>query len=278
MRYIIIRKADKDTEAGVMPEPELLEAMGGYNQRLEEAGVLKSGDGLKPSSEGFRVSFANGEPKVTAGPFSEAGGLMAGFSIIDVESTEEALKWVSEWPAIDAGGNAQLELRRLFELEDFVPSEAVTGIEKTFTRLVSQPSGINVYLNFAGQCREAFEFYADVLGGHIAMTTTHGESPMADEVPADFHNAVMYSVLRVGRLQIMGSDAPPEWYQSPQGMFVQIEMPADKAKIAFERLAEGGVIQMPLAPTFWAEQFGMLVDRFGIPWMINSSLKDCLAE
>ena len=76
----------------------------------------------------------------------------------------------------------------------------------------------------------------------------------------------------------MGSDAPPVCYQSPQGMFVQMEMPADRAKIAFERLAEGGEIRMPLAPTFWAEQFGMLVDRYGIPWMINSSLKDCLAE
>ncbi|MGP4842502.1 YciI family protein [Marinobacter sp. 1Y8] len=275
---MIIRKADRDTEAGVMPGPDLLEAMGGYNQRLADAGALKGGEGLKPSSEGFQVSFVDGKPTVTEGPFSDAGDLVAGYSIIDVNSREEALEWARQWPTLDAGGSARLEVRRLFEIEDFAPGEALTGIEKTFARIESQPSGINIYLNFAGQCREAFEFYADVLGGHVAMMTTHGESPMADEVPADFHNAVMYSVLQVGRLQVMGSDAPPEWYQPPQGMFVQMEMPADKAKIAFERLAEGGQIQMPLAPTFWAEQFGMLVDRFGIPWMINSSLKDCLAE
>ncbi|MAA63960.1 MAG: hypothetical protein CL581_04165 [Alteromonadaceae bacterium] len=278
MRYIIIRKADRETEAGVMPEPELLAAMGRYNQRLADAGVLKGGEGLKPSSEGFRVDFDDGKPTATEGPFCDSADLVAGYSIIDVNSREEALEWASQWPDLDGGGNAKLEVRRLFELEDFAPGEDVTAIEKTFDRIEAQPQAINIYLNFAGQCREAFEFYADVLGGHVAVMMTHGESPVADEVPADFGNAIMYAVLQVGRLHIMGSDAPPDWYQSPQGMFVQMEMPADRAKIAFERLAEGGEIRMPLAPTFWAEQFGMLVDRYGIPWMINSSLKDCLAE
>ena len=124
MRFMIIRKADRDTEAGLLPSQELLEAMGKYNEEMIEAGVMLAGEGLKPSSQGARVKFQGGKPQFTDGPFTETKELVAGFSIIDVKSKEEALSWLARWPAIDAGGNVELELRPLYELSDF--GEALT--------------------------------------------------------------------------------------------------------------------------------------------------------
>ncbi len=122
MRYMIIRKADAETEAEDGPgaaSQELLEAMGKYNQEMIDAGVMLSGDGLKPSRDGMRVKFSGGKPTVIDGPFTEAKELIAGFTIITVDSKEEALEWVKKWPPLDAGGNVELEVRQLYEMEDF---------------------------------------------------------------------------------------------------------------------------------------------------------------
>jgi PhnB protein len=129
---------------------------------------------------------------------------------------------------------------------------------------------INPYLNFNGNCREAFDHYARVLGGKIEFVQTFGESPMASETPPDKKNHVMHESLRIGDTWIMGSDAPTEQFQPAQG--TQIAIHADDAAQAdriFAGLAEGGQVIMPIAETFWAERFGMLVDKFGIPWMVN---------
>jgi hypothetical protein len=120
MRFLIIRKADDDTEAGVMPSEELLTAMTRYNEELAAAGVLLDGQGLHPTSRGFRVSFAGGRPTVTDGPFTEAKELIAGFTMIQARSEQEALEWVKRWPESDV----ELEVRRVFEPEDF--GEALT--------------------------------------------------------------------------------------------------------------------------------------------------------
>lgn len=119
MRFMIIRKADADTEAGTMPSEELLAAMGAYNEEMAEAGVLVSGEGLAPSSAGARVEFCDGTPSVTDGPFTETKELIAGFTMIEVDSFDDALGWVKKWPALDAGGNVRLELRRVFTADDF---------------------------------------------------------------------------------------------------------------------------------------------------------------
>lgn len=119
MRFMIIRKADAQTEAGVMPSTELLEAMGRYMGEMEKAGILRGGDGLHPSSKGARVKFHKGKPTVTDGPFAEAKEIIAGYSIIEVGSREEAIAWAKKWPALDAGGEAELEIRPFFEAEDF---------------------------------------------------------------------------------------------------------------------------------------------------------------
>jgi PhnB protein len=125
MRFLVIRKADKATEAGAPPTEALLAAMGRYNEEMVKAGVMLSGDGLQPSSKGARVKFSGGKPRVIDGPFAESKELIAGFSILQVDSKEEAIEWVKRWPVIDGDGEVEIEIRQLFELEDFGPSEAV---------------------------------------------------------------------------------------------------------------------------------------------------------
>jgi hypothetical protein len=119
MRFMIIRKADADTEAGKMPSHELLAAMGQYMQEMMDAGILLGGEGLQPSSKGARIKFQGGKPTVIDGPFPEAKELIAGYSLIQVANREEALEWVKRWPALDGDGEAELELRQIFEAEDF---------------------------------------------------------------------------------------------------------------------------------------------------------------
>src|SRR6185436_16091918 len=105
MRFMIIRKADEETEAGALPSEALIAAMGRYNEELVKAGVMRSGDGLKPSSFGARVKFAGGKPTVVDGPFTETKELVAGVSVFEVGSKEEAIEWVRRWPPEDGGGN-----------------------------------------------------------------------------------------------------------------------------------------------------------------------------
>lgn len=119
MRFMVLRLADKDTEASVMPSEELLTAMGKYMEDLARAGVLLGGEGLHPSSRGARVEFKGGKPTVIDGPFTEAKELIAGYTMLQVKSEEEALEWVKRWPGLDGGGNVRLEIRRVFEAEDF---------------------------------------------------------------------------------------------------------------------------------------------------------------
>jgi PhnB protein len=125
MRFMIIRKADRNTEAGVMPSEELLAAMGRYNEELVRAGVMLDGAGLQPSAKGARVRFSGGQPTVIDGPFTEAKELIAGYTIIQAKSRQEAIEWVRRWPALDGDGNVEIEIRQMFELDDFGPSEAV---------------------------------------------------------------------------------------------------------------------------------------------------------
>jgi len=119
MRFMVIRKADRETEAGVMPSEALVTAMLKYNDEMVKAGVMLEGAGLKPTAAGARVKFTHGNPTVIDGPFAESKELIAGYSIIRVGSREEALEWLKRWPVEDADGNVELELRQLYEAEDF---------------------------------------------------------------------------------------------------------------------------------------------------------------
>ena len=119
MRFMIIRRADQQTEAGVVPSEQMLTLMGNYMKEISDAGILLAGEGLKPSSEGARVKFTNGKPRVIDGPFSETKELIGGYLLIRASSKEEAIAWAKRWPALDLEQNVELEIRPLFEEDDF---------------------------------------------------------------------------------------------------------------------------------------------------------------
>lgn len=125
------------------------------------------------------------------------------------------------------------------------------------------------YLGFDGRCAEAFRFYQRTFGGDLEIMT-HGDSPIADEVPDAAHDRVLHACLTVGEMVLMGSDAPPDWHGTPEGLSVSLQLSdvVDAERI-FATLADGGAVEMPLGKTFWAERFGMVTDRFDIPWMVN---------
>jgi len=130
---------------------------------------------------------------------------------------------------------------------------------------------LNPYVNFNGQCEAAFKFYEKVLGGKITFTMTWGEMPGADQFPAESHKLIMHSTLSLGDKLLMGADALPGRYQEPKGMNLSLHF-KDKAEAerVFKTLAEGGSVTMPFEKTFWSPGFGMCVDKFGVPWMINT--------
>src|SRR6185312_9583441 len=119
MRFMLMVRATKDSESGAQADPEMLAAMGKFNEEMVNAGVMLAGEGLQPSSKGARIKFSGGNATITDGPFSETKELIAGFTMIQVRSREEALEWVKRWPAMDAHGHVELELRQVFEAEDF---------------------------------------------------------------------------------------------------------------------------------------------------------------
>jgi hypothetical protein len=119
MRVMVIIKADKDTEAGVLPSEQLLTEMGDFNEELVKAGVMLAGEGLFPSSKGKRVRFSNGKTTVIDGPFTETKELIAGFWLWQVRSIDEAVEWVKRIPNPDNTAEAEIEIRPVFEMEDF---------------------------------------------------------------------------------------------------------------------------------------------------------------
>ncbi|HZH42751.1 MAG TPA: VOC family protein [Lysobacter sp.] len=126
------------------------------------------------------------------------------------------------------------------------------------------------YLNFDGRAREAFEFYARVLGGRIDFMQTYGDSPACDHVPAEMRDALIHIRMSVGEQVLLASDCPPAYFRPMQGLYVtvQIDDPA-QARRVFEALMDGGQVQMPFEATFWSAGFGQGIDRYGTPWMVN---------
>ena len=120
MRFMVIVKASKDSEAGVMPSTELLTAMGKFNEEMVKAGIMLAGEGLQASSKGARIHFGDGPPRAVDGPFAESKEMIAGFWIIQTKTRQEAIEWMKRAP-FDAG--TTLELRQIFEPEDFAPSD-----------------------------------------------------------------------------------------------------------------------------------------------------------
>ena len=126
------------------------------------------------------------------------------------------------------------------------------------------------YLTFNGQCEAAFKFYEKVLGGKIEAMMNYGSSPMAEQTSPEWRNKIMHARLSIGDKILMASDAPPDRYEAMKGIMVTlgIDDPGEAERI-FRALSENATVQMPIQETFWARRFGMLVDQFGTPWMVN---------
>jgi PhnB protein len=137
---------------------------------------------------------------------------------------------------------------------------------------------MNPYLTYQGQCEEAFGFYHEILGGKITHMQSHGDSPIADQVPPEWYPLILHARLVVGDVVLMGGDGPPcPDGRNGQGSRMSVTLSLDEVAEAgriFGALAEGGKIHMPMGQTFWAERSGMCEDRYGIPWIVNGNLAE----
>ena len=128
---------------------------------------------------------------------------------------------------------------------------------------------LTAHLSYSGDCREAFNFYAQLFGGELMMLA-YGDTPMAKEVPAEWSEKIVHATLSLGGSELAGSDVQSDHYRRPQGFSVLVDVEGvEEARRIFTALAEGGSVEMPMQETFWSPAFGVLTDRFGIPWEIN---------
>jgi PhnB protein len=141
-------------------------------------------------------------------------------------------------------------------------------MELTFERRLMMQ--VIPYLTFSGNCEEAFRHYAQVLGGNIGMMMKYEDMPDTEPGMPGRHGQIMHARLVAGDSTLMGSDSPPENFERPAGISINLQVDSvEEAERLYQALSEGGEVRMPLAETFWAVRFAMFVDRFGIPWMIN---------
>jgi len=127
-----------------------------------------------------------------------------------------------------------------------------------------------IHLSFDGRCQEAFEFYKNQLDASITLMLSYGDSPSSKDTPEEWHNKIIHANLAIDNTEISGTDVQPYQYQKPQGFSILLEINSQaEAWRVFEAFSEGGSIGFPLQKTFWSEAYGMLIDRYGIPWEIN---------
>lgn len=129
---------------------------------------------------------------------------------------------------------------------------------------------INPYLSFNGDCEAAFKLYEECLAGKLGPIFRYAGSPMADQVPADWQNKIMHASVAIGEQIVMGGDVAPDRYEKPRGFSLSLQLTSTtQAEQIFHRLAKDGTVLVPLEKTFWAALYGVVTDRFGIPWTIN---------
>ncbi|TWT96985.1 hypothetical protein Pla108_27620 [Botrimarina colliarenosi] len=274
MKVMVMVKATPSSEAGEMPSQELMQAMGKFNEELVAAGIMKAGEGLKPSSEAVRVHFRGAERTVTDGPFAETKELIAGYWIWEVESLAEAVEWVRRCPN-PMTEESDIDIRPIFGIEDFAacdPSGEIRDAEHRLTeRLAMQQASVTPYLFFGGRCGEALEFYQEALGAEVGMAMRFNESPEPcpeSELPPGYADKVMHAELKVGGTTLFASDGCGE-SPSPEHFRLALTVPTEEdARRVFDRLAAEGKVDMPLAKTFWSPCYGMVTDRFNVGWMV----------
>ena len=264
MRYMMIVKGDAATEAGEMPKPEGIEAMAEYHEQLAAAGVLVDANGLKSSAEGFRVRYRGEERIVVDGPFTETRDLIAGFTMIEVNSHEEALDWARRFPNPRGEGvDCEIDVRRVFELDDFEPSD---GVER-FRRLESKPMSAPIPHLIVTNGQAAVAFYRKAFGAELL-----------DQHLADDGKRYMHATLSVGEGLVFLHDEFPEVCsqgaaRSPtrlEAASCTLHLNVDDADLAWDRaLAAGAEEVMALENQFWGMRYGQLRDPFGYLWAIG---------
>lgn len=277
MKVMVIVKATKSSEAGELPSPELLSAMGNFNEELVKAGIMKAGEGLKPSSEAKRIHFAGSTRTVTDGPFTETKELIAGYWLWEVNSMQEAVEWVKRCPN-PMPEESDIDIRPVYALEDFAsidPDGTELEKEEVLIRTMAlQESLVQPYLFFSGRCEEALNFYEQALAATVTMKMRFNESP--DPVPegmlqVGFESKIMHASFTIGKMTIMASDGCDDKTKF-SGFRLTLSVPTESvADSAFAALAEGGTIDMPLMKTFWSPRYGMVTDKFGVGWMVMVS-------
>jgi len=257
VRFMMMVKATKDSEAGKPPNPKLMAAVENLGEEASKAGLIVSSGGLLPSSQGARIRVSGGKTSVMDGPFAETKELVGGYAIFDLKSKAQAIEMGTHFMQVHAdimgpSYEGELEIRPIF-------GESSNGARE-----------LNSYLHFKGQCEEAFKLYEKCLDGKIDSIFRYEGTPAAEQVPAEWRSKIVHARMTIGEQVLMGMDAPPERFHQPQGFNLNIGVKsAAEGKRIFDALSEGGNVITPFGPTFWAAGFGMLVDRFGIPWMIN---------
>jgi PhnB protein len=276
MKVMVIVKASPGSEAGKMPTEALMTAMMNFNEELVKAGIMESGDGLKPSSQGLRVRFSGDKRVVTTGPFTETNELIAGYWIWNVKSMEEAVEWVKKCPNPMDEEESDIEIRTFYEIEDFAvadPDGASREKDAALRQaLAMQKVEVNNYLFFSGRCDEALAFYQQHLSADIKFLIRFNESP--DAVPEGmlqdgFENKVMHAEFSLGNVRVMASDGCND-VEKFSGFRLALNVPdEDEARRIFSALASnGGKVDMPLMKTFWSPLYGQVTDQFGVGWMV----------
>ncbi|MFG0294488.1 MAG: YciI family protein [Maioricimonas sp. JB045] len=274
MRVMVMVKATEQSETGQLPSEQLLKEMMEFNNQLVEAGIMKAGEGLKPSSEAVRVHFSGKDRSVTDGPFAETKELIAGYWIWEVDSMEQAIEWVKRCPN-PMDDDSDIDIRPIFEMEDFADvdpdGEITRGEEQLMNTVAGRNATVQPYLFFGGTCEEALEFYRTAIGARIGMVLRFSESPEpAPEgmVPPGFENRIMHCDFTVGDLTIMASDGCNEG-EAPTGFRLTLTVPTEvDARRLYDALADGGTADMPLTKTFFSPCYGQVTDRFGVGWMV----------
>ncbi|HEY0893015.1 MAG TPA: YciI family protein [Cellvibrio sp.] len=276
MKVMVIVKASPGSEAGKMPTEALMTAMMNFNEELVKAGIMESGDGLKPSSQGLRVRFSGDKRVVTTGPFTETNELIAGYWIWNVKSMEEAVEWVKKCPNPMEEEESDIEIRTFYEIEDFAVADPDGASREKDAALrlalAMQKVEVNNYLFFSGRCDEALAFYKQHLSADVKFLIRFNESPepMPEGVlQPGFENKVMHAEFAVGNVRMMASDGCND-VEKFSGFRLALNVPdEDEARRIFAALASnGGKVDMPLTKTFWSPLYGQVTDQFGVGWMV----------
>lgn len=256
MNIMVIVKASQHTETQTAPDPAAMQSMGEFNRALSQAGILLAAHGLKPSAQGLRVHFRQGQTQVMPGPFAPSEELVGGFWIWQVSSMEQALEWVKKCPLPD-GSN--VEIRPFYGSEDFAMAAQAA------------PIAVKNYLFFSGRCEEALDYYQQHLNARVNFLLRFNESP--DVIPEGvlqegFANKIMHAEFSVGDVAIFASDGCNDASEFSGFRLALSIAEEETVRRIFTALAQGGRIDMPLTPTFWSPLYGQVTDQFGVGWML----------